>query len=332
MSGGGIVSGGGNSSRGTGGTHGAETPSNLASITPTAREAARGTSSRSRLPYKSCDTRCAINNNNVIKEEVYQEIPEEPEVITRCHADSKGHHHQARSSVSANSGCGSVSVINNACHGGTGAPCDATTCDRYKGALDSVLKASEAVQGRLCERSMLKIEKPSGKAILHGIEAIGKCGGMKSAQESGYKHEGKSKGHDVGHGFKVENMKYYGELKGYDFKSYGTIDKPVVSAHEKSHLHGPEKTGHEKCHSKTSASAMQNYALAKVAGERPVEKSLYTDHYYHRSPHSKPQSAYQVYQETKYSYNVSGVPGTPAQASAAAAFFARSVTLRYTAL
>ena len=131
-------------------------------------------------------------------------------------------------------------------------------------------------------------------------------------------------------------MKYYGELKGYDLKSYGTIDKPgvVVSAHEKSHSHGAEKNGHDKCHSKVScssssscSSAMQSYGLSKVGGgERPAEKSVYADHYYHRSSHSKPQTAYQVYQETKYSYNVSGVPGTPAQASAAAAFFARSVT------
>ncbi|XP_076239417.1 uncharacterized protein LOC143182349 [Calliopsis andreniformis] len=327
--GGGVGSGGGgNSSRGTGGTHGAETPSNLASITPTAREATRGSSSRSRPPYKSCDPRCPNNNNNVIKEDSYQETVDEPEGITssRCHGDPKAHHHQGRSSSSGNGvGCGgAVSVISNACHGGSGVPCETTTCDKYKGAVDSLLKASEAVQGRLCERSMLKIEKPSAKAILHGIEAIGKCG-MKSAQELGYKHESGKKGHDVGHGFKVENIKYYGELKGYDFKSYGTIDKPVVSAHEKSHLHGPEKNGHEKCHAKTSSSsAMQSYALAKVAGERPPEKSLYADHYYHRSTHSKPQSAYQVYQETKYSYNVSGVPGTPAQASAAAAFFARA--------
>ena len=231
----------------------------------------------------------------------------------------------------SSSSCGTVS--GNVCNGGSGVPCDSSTCDRYKGAVDSLLKASEAVQGRLCDRSMLKIEKSSTKAIFHGVEGIGKCGGdrMKSAQELGYgKHETvKSKSHDVGHGFKVENIKYYGELKGYDFKSYGTIDKPVlvVSAHEKSHLHGPEKNGHEKCHSKTSSSsAMQSYGLSKVAGERPAEKSMYADHYYHRSSHSKPQNAYQVYQETKYSYNVSGVPGTPAQASAAAAFFARSVT------
>ncbi|XP_033298194.1 uncharacterized protein LOC117204671 isoform X2 [Bombus bifarius] len=334
--GGGGSGGGGNSSRGTGGTHGAETPSNLASITPTAREATRGPSSRSRLPYKSCDTRCPNNNNNnnSTKEETYEDGTEDCEVISssRCHADSSKsfHHHQNRScgiGVGTGGGCGTVS--GNVCHGGSGVPCDSSTCDRYKGAVDSLLKASEAVQGRLCDRSMLKIEKPSTKAILHGIEGIGKCGDrMKSAQELGYgKHEtGKSKSHDVGHGFKVENIKYYGELKGYDFKSYGTIDKPtVVSAHEKSHLHGPEKNGHEKCHSKTSSSsAMQSYGLSKVAGERPAEKSVYADHYYHRSSHSKPQSAYQVYQETKYSYNVSGVPGTPAQASAAAAFFARA--------
>lgn len=259
-------------------------------------------------------------------------------ISSRCHPDASksSHHHQTRSSGigggnGGSSGCGAVS--GNVCHGGSGVPCEPSTCDRYKGAVDSLLKASEAVQGRLCERSMLKIEKPSTKAILHGIEAVGKCGErMKSVQELGYgKHEtAKSKGHEVGHGFKVENIKYYGELKGYDFKSYGTIDKPAVSsAHEKSHSHGPEKNGHEKCHSKTSSSstAMQNYGLSKVAGERSTEKNaVYADHYYHRSSHSKPQSAYQVYQETKYSYNVSGVPGTPAQASAAAAFFARSVT------
>ncbi|XP_029032702.2 uncharacterized protein LOC114871226 isoform X2 [Osmia bicornis bicornis] len=336
---GGGGGGGGNSSRGTGGTHGAETPSNLASITPTAREATRAPSSRSRLPYKSCDTRCSNgngNNNNANKEDSYQDGIDESEVISsRCHPDASksSHHHQTRSSGigggNGGSGCGAVS--GNVCHGGSGVPCEPSTCDRYKGAVDSLLKASEAVQGRLCERSMLKIEKPSTKAILHGIETVGKCGDrMKSVQELGYgKHEtAKSKGHEVGHGFKVENIKYYGELKGYDFKSYGTIDKPAVSsAHEKSHSHGPEKNGHEKCHSKTSSSstAMQNYGLSKVAGERSTEKNaVYADHYYHRSSHSKPQSAYQVYQETKYSYNVSGVPGTPAQASAAAAFFARA--------
>ncbi|XP_076672113.1 uncharacterized protein LOC143371115 isoform X2 [Andrena cerasifolii] len=327
--GGGSSSGGGNAGRGTGCTHGAETPSNLASITPTAREATRVPPSRSRPPYKPCDTRCSNNNNNnniIAKEDAYQEVTEEPEVVSvsRCHADlSKSHHHQGRSPTSGGgNGSGSSAIPGNACHGGSGVPCEAATCDKYKGAVDSLLKASEAVQGRLCERSMLKIEKPSAKAILHGIEAIGKCG-MKSAQELG----GKVKGHgDVGHGFKAENIKYYGELKGYDYKSYGTIDKPAASAHEKSHSHVAEKNGHDKCHSKTtsSSSAMQSYGLAKVAGERPAEKGLYADHYYHRPSHSKPQSAYQVYQETKYSYNVSGVPGTPAQASAAAAFFARA--------
>ncbi|XP_076766277.1 uncharacterized protein LOC143433053 isoform X2 [Xylocopa sonorina] len=336
--GGSSSSGGGNSSKGTGGTHGAETPSNLASITPTAREATRAPSSRSRLPYKSCDTRCSnINNNNhsAIKEDSCQDVSDDSDVTPspRYHGDSssKSYHYQNRSAgvVGGSSGPGSGTITGNACHGGSGVPCDSSTCDRYKGAVDSLLKASEAVQGRLCDRSMLKIEKPTTKAIVHGIEGLGKCGDrMKSAQELGYaKHEGcKSKSHDVGHGYKAENIKYYGELKGYDFKSYGTIDNPsVVSAHEKSHSHGPEKNGHEKCHAKTSTStAMQSYGLSKVAGERPPEKSVYADHYYHRSSHSKPQSAYQVYQETKYSYNVSGVPGTPAQASAAAAFFARA--------
>ncbi|XP_026668699.1 kinesin-like protein CG14535 isoform X2 [Ceratina calcarata] len=322
--GGGSVGGGGNSSRGTGGTHGAETPSNLASITPTAREATRGPSSRSRLAYKTCDTRFPGNNNNgASKEDAYQDGSEDSEVTataSRCHADSsKSHHHPRSSGIGGTSGGSSGPVSGNVCHGAPGVPCDPSNCDRYKGTVDSLLKASEAVQGRLCDRSMLKIEKPSAKA--HEV----KCDRMKSsAQEQlGYKHEtGKgSKGHD-GHGFKVENIKYYGELKGYDFKSYGTIDKPA-STHEKSHA---DKNGHDKCHSKTSSSssaaAMQSYGLSKV--ERPSEKSVYADHYYHRSSHSKPQNAYQVYQETKYSYNVSGVPGTPAQASAAAAFFARA--------
>ncbi|XP_035725719.1 kinesin-like protein CG14535 isoform X2 [Vespa mandarinia] len=167
---------------------------------------------------------------------------------------------------------------------------------------------------------MLKIEKPqsSSKVVaLHGVEGTGKSmDRMKSSQ-------------DV-----VENLKYYGELKGYDFKSYGTIDKAIVTAHEKSHLHGApqEKLSHEKCHAKLSSGstssasspAIQAYLKVPNVVDRQAEKSPYGEHYYHRSSHSKPQNAYQVYQETKYSYNVSGVPGTPAQASAAAAFFARA--------
>lgn len=183
---------------------------------------------------------------------------------------------------------------------------------------------------------MLKLEKLSGKAALHGGGelAVSKCGAerMKSAsQEVGYnKHEvSKAKSHDVGHGYKVENLRYYGELKGYaEFKSYGTVDKQpaaalVVSAHEKSHLHAPTSCEKgDKCHSKTSSA--QGYSMAKIGQQQPEKSHHGGDHYYHRSSHSKP-NVYQVYQETKYSYNVSGVPGTPAQASAAAAFFARSV-------
>ncbi|KAL0115090.1 hypothetical protein PUN28_010579 [Cardiocondyla obscurior] len=181
---------------------------------------------------------------------------------------------------------------------------------------------------------MLKIEKLSGKAALHGggEPAGSKCGSerMKSStQEVGYnKHEiSKVKSHDAGHGYKVENLRYYGELKGYatEFKSYGAVDKQpasvLVSAHEKSHLHAPtscEKS--DKCHGKTPSSSAQSYGLAKIG---QPEKSHHGEHYYHRSSHSKP-NVYQVYQETKYSYNVSGMPGTPAQASAAAAFFARA--------
>ncbi|XP_026825287.1 kinesin-like protein CG14535 isoform X2 [Ooceraea biroi] len=193
---------------------------------------------------------------------------------------------------------------------------------------------------------MLKIEKLSGKAALHATgETVGKCGAERtksSAQEiAGYgKHEVSKvtkSGHDVGHGYKVENLRYYGELKGYggDYKAYGNVDKQpsassgvLVSAHEKSHLlHVPmpcEKG--DKCHGKGSSVASdraQGYAGLAKTGQQQTEKSHHSgDHYYHRSSHSKPPSAYQMYQGAKYSYN--GVPGTPAQASAAAAFFARA--------
>lgn len=192
---------------------------------------------------------------------------------------------------------------------------------------------------------MLKIEKLSGKVALHSgngeTAAVGKCSAerMKPAsQEAGYnKHEvSKAKSHDVGHGYKVENLRYYGELKGYaDFKVYGAVDKQpasaLVSAHEKSHLLHPPSSCEkgDKCHGKMLASSAQGYGLGKIAQQQSEKSHHSGDHYYHRSSHSKPSSAYQVYQETKYSYNVSGVPGTPAQASAAAAFFARSVLTQF---
>ncbi|KAI4498652.1 hypothetical protein M0802_006358 [Mischocyttarus mexicanus] len=399
-----------------------QTPSNLASITPTAREAIRVSSARNqRLQQKTCDVlRCPNNNNNNCnKEEIYCDSSDDSELVLtpKCHGESSkinhhyhGHHnnhhhhhhhnhnhnhnhnhhnyHQQlppqqqqqqqqirsgcsgsvilNSSVPCAGGCCSsssssnntsnsnngvcIGVTSNNGYGGGASPCCelTSTSDKYKSAVESLLKANEAVQGRPVDRSMLKIEKPQSKVVaLHGVESIAKSSTdrMKSAQDVvGYvsKHESaKTKAnHDSNHGFKVENIKYYGELKGYDFKSYGTIDKPIVTAHEKSHLHGgaTEKvSSHEKCHAKlssgstsSSSPAIQSYLKVPNVVDRQTEKSPYGEHYYHRSSHSKPQNAYQVYQETKYSYNVSGVPGTPAQASAAAAFFARKIekTLR----
>lgn len=357
--GGGSVSGNGgggggsgsnsDAGRGNAGTHGAETPSNLASITPTAREATRAVTARQRLPHKTCDVRSnPSNNNNSSKENLLQEAGDDgdaPLATGRCHVEPlKNHHHHYHHQsqhqtrvISGSTGGGNVYLD------GSGSTCsEITTCDKYRGTgseSNRGVGGGDAVQGRPSERSMLKIEKLSGKTALHGggETAVGKCGAerMKStAQETGYsKHEvvvGKAKGHDVGHGYKVENLRYYGELKGYaDFKAYGAMDKQsalLVSAHEKSHLlHAAACEKSDKCHGKvpSSSAIAQGYGLAKT-GQQP-EKSHHSDHYYHRSSHSKPPSAYQVYQETKYSYNVSGVPGTPAQASAAAAFFARSV-------
>ncbi|XP_050461813.1 uncharacterized protein LOC126856885 isoform X3 [Cataglyphis hispanica] len=360
-SGGGSISGGGsggNSSGGRGntGTHGAETPSNLASITPTAREATRAPIARQRIFHKACDVRnnSSNNNNNNSKENLLQETGDDCDATlsTRCYIESlKNHHHhhhhhhhqQTRGLNDSNIASG-VIVGNVFADGGCDGSCgEVATCDKYKGTGSESNRSSsgDAIQGRSSEKSMLKIEKLSGKVALHsgsGSEsvAVGKCNAerMKPAsQEAGYnKHEvSKVKSHDVGHGYKVENLRYYGELKGYaDFKVYGAVDKQpasaLVSAHEKSHLLHPPSSCEkgDKCHGKMLSSSAQGYASGKI-GQPQSEKSHHSgDHYYHRSSHSKPSSAYQVYQETKYSYNVSGVPGTPAQASAAAAFFARA--------
>lgn len=340
--GGGGVSGGNSSAgRGNTGTHGAETPSNLASITPTAREVTRTVITRQRLSHKTCDVRNNNNNNNS-KENLLQET--NVDCDSRCHVEPPKnhyhhhhHHHHQQHHQSRGSNVTSGIVGNVLPESGGSSYGDVITCDKYKGTASESNRGSDAVQGRPSERSMLKIEKLSGKtAVLHGggESAVNKCGAerMKStSQEVGYnKHEVNKvniKNHDVGHGYKVENLRYYGELKGYtDFKAYGTVDKQPVSAHEKSHLlHAPTSCEKgDKCHNKAPSSSAQGYSLAKI-GQQQAEKSHHGgDHYYHRSSHSK-SNVYQVYQETKYSYNVSGVPGTPAQASAAAAFFARSV-------
>lgn len=368
-SGGGVISGtggGGNSGAGRGnvGTHGAETPSNLASITPTAREATRGVTARQRFSHRTYDVRNnsgSNNNNNCSKENLLLETGDdcEPTLTPRCQIESlKSHHyhqhhhhhhynqqqqqHQVRMISDNNILSGTV---NNILAEGGGLCGEVTAYDKYKGTGTENRVNSDTNQGhqRQSDRSMLKIEKLAGKSGLHGGETTvvgNKCVAerMKSQiqEQSSYnKHEisGKSKGHDIGHGYKVENLRYYGELKGYgDFKAYGIIDKQqsvLMSSHEKSHLlHVPTGEKNDRCHVKVSSSSsaiMQGYVLAKTS-QQPEKSSHHVDHYYHRSSHSKP-SAYQVYQETKYSYNVSGLPGTPAQASAAAAFFARSVPL-----
>ncbi|XP_072765684.1 uncharacterized protein [Anoplolepis gracilipes] len=355
-SGGGGISGGGsggNSSGGRGntGTHGAETPSNLASITPTAREATRAPIARQRIFHKTCDVRNnSSNNNNNSKENLLQETGNDCDVTLssrgyveplKSHHNHHHHHHphQQQQQQTRGSTIASGVIVGNVFldGGGDGSCGEVTTCDKYKATgSESNRNSSDAIQGRSNERSMLKIEKLSGKSALHSgsgeSTAVGKCGAerMKPAsQEAGYnKHEvNKAKSHDVGHGYKVENLRYYGELKGYaDFKVYGAVDKQPASTHEKSHLfHAPSSCEKgDKCHGKMLPSSAQSYGLGK-SGQQQSEKSHHSgDHYYHRSSHSKPPSAYQVYQETKYSYNVSGVPGTPAQASAAAAFFARA--------
>ena len=216
---------------------------------------------------------------------------------------------------------------------GTGCAADS----KFKGTVDSLFRTSESTQGRLNDKSMIKIDKSKSSGVLHEVvNAGGKFAEkMKSVQEAiVYKHheppnKSNNKVHEptISHvGYKVENLKYYGELKGYDFKSYGTIDKPPISsAHEKSHQYAAsDKGSHSNNHEKSHARSLQGYNPAKVP--QACDKSVYSDKYgahYYRSSHVKPANAFQVYQETKYSYNVSGVPGTPAQASAAAAFFAR---------
>lgn len=142
--------------------------------------------------------------------------------------------------------------------------------------------------------------------IKGGEIAQGKCNDKSNnSHEKIFRQLEKSKGVDGGSKNSDKGIKYYGELKGYDqFKT--------SASHEKSH---------------------NVHAKSKLVNVEPSSKSVYSDKYsdsydgkhafYHRSSaHAKP-NVFQVYQETKYSYNVSGVPGTPAQASAAAAFFAR---------
>lgn len=111
--------------------------------------------------------------------------------------------------------------------------------------------------------------------------------------------------------YKSDNIKYYGELKGYDFKSYGNIDKPVP-VHEKSLQHGA--SGHE-------VGGQAKSFIPKSGQDKGTFGDKHPDHHHHRAPLGKPPLP--PYQETKYSYNVNGTPGTIAQVNAAAVFFAR---------
>ena len=266
----GLGGGGVDASRG-GNVDRAEAPANMASITPAAREPTRG----GLLPSRQ---RSIQKSSVIIKDDpsASRDDIESPRVLDTI----KPSHQSTRFPSSSGPD---------------------TTSDKFKGTGDSLLKASEATQGRVSEKPSIKVDKSKGPHDLGKSTEK-----MKSVQDTVYKHEpSKSK---ISHeplayaGYKVENIKYYGELKGYDYKSYGNIDKKPL---------GPV---HEKCQPKPH----QGYAK----GGQP-EKSVYSDVYYHRPSQVKPPNPYQVYQETKYSYKVSVTPGTPSQASAAAAFFAR---------
>ncbi|XP_043471271.1 uncharacterized protein LOC122504292 isoform X2 [Leptopilina heterotoma] len=284
-----------------GNVHGVEAPTNMASITPTARESTRGgaATSRQRQIQKS--------SSSVNKDDPPLARDEHHEPLRNL--DNLKSHQTPRTTTSAG-GCGTTAID--------------SIPEKFKGTLDLIKVTDSTPQGRLTDKSMIKLEK----AKVSHETLVGKSEKMKSVQEPIHKHEiPKVKiNHDsLGYGgYKVENLKYYGELKGYDFKSYGNIDKPPSSAHEKSHQqHSSSEKGYQPNDNKCQAKVLQTYVKGGQT-EKSVYSDKYGDHYYHRSSHVKPQNPYQVYQETKYSYNVSVTPGTPAQASAAAAFFARA--------
>lgn len=280
--GGGVVGG----TRG-GNVHGVEAPTNMASITPTAREATRGGAATSRQ-------RQNLKSSSVNKDDNPPNTRDEHHELSRNIDNLKTSHQSSRPATS----------------GGID-----TNTEKLKNPGDSLVKVNEITQVR--EKSMIKLEKSK---VSHDLgKSFEK---MKSVQDSIHKHESsKNKvSHDYG-SYKVENLKYYGELKGYDFKSYGNIDKPS-SVHEKGHQHSSSEKGYQ-VNEKCQAKSVQGFVKGGGQTEKSVYSDKYGDHYYHRSSHVKPQNPYHVYQETKYSYNVSVTPGTPAQASAAAAFFAR---------
>lgn len=315
------VVGGAGGVRGSG-IHNAETlGSNLASsITPSAREATavravaplalntkqhQRSSHRTTTSNSGCESRsvnASANNKIVVAEVVSRDEPTDQEqvveVAVKCSVESKGATRSAPGLAHVVAGNAEVNS------------------EKFKGTVESLLKASEATQGKLNDRSMLKIEKPA-----KGLHESGKADKMKTAQEQ------KSKVLEANSYSKAESIKYYGELMGYDFKSYGNIDNPPASVHEsKASSSSSGMAAHDKSHAKQLHSSHQVYTAPTKSSDKCSYGDKYSESYYHRAGvHGKPPTpmSYQMYQETKYSYNVNGVPGTPAQSSAAAAFFAR---------
>uniref|UniRef100_A0A0C9R8R8 CG14535_0 protein n=1 Tax=Fopius arisanus TaxID=64838 RepID=A0A0C9R8R8_9HYME len=249
---------------------GGEAPTNLTSITPAARES-RGVSVSKRPNHKQIDTE--TNDEQQVK------IP----------------HQQSRISTNASTYVSGGVIL--------GVNSTVLCPEVMIGCPDTKLKGVE---------SYLKSDKQKTDKIKCDTGKL--ADKIKSVQDAMYKpHDvGKTKGpHEPGisHvGYKVDNIKYYGELKG--FKSYGAIDKPhQYASSDKGH------TSHDKSHARSSKQC-----------EKSGYSEKYSENYYHRAVYLKSPSLYppNVFQESKYAYSVSGVPGTPAQASAAAAFFARA--------
>ncbi|XP_025160476.1 uncharacterized protein LOC105182568 [Harpegnathos saltator] len=121
------------------------------------------------------------NNNDSSKENLLQEAGDECDASlpsSRCHIESlKSHHHhhyhqqaqhQIQRGISGGSVSGSSGVAGNVFLDGGGSCGEVTVCDKYKVTGSELNRAgSDAAQGRLSDRSMLKIEKLSGKVALH---------------------------------------------------------------------------------------------------------------------------------------------------------------------
>ncbi|XP_044012628.1 kinesin-like protein CG14535 isoform X2 [Aphidius gifuensis] len=282
---------------------GAEAPANLTSITPTAREATtRIASMRQRQQqqqqYKQNDIE-SIDDTNVKRnvDQMVNKIPQQQQ--------------QQQQSTNKNiiNGNNNNTYINGGLilgvNGVVGGLCSNVMIgcndNKFKGGVESYLKTSDKI----------KIDKSKCETGSKFVEKI------RSVQDAMYKqHEiiKSSKNEPViSHvGHKNDNLKYYG------FKSYGAIDKPLQSHQYAS----SEKAGNSYNHEKNHPRSLQAYS--SKSGDKSVYSDKYNDHYYHRSGYSKSANAFPVYQETKYAISVSGVPGTPAQANAAAAFFARA--------